>query len=322
MLLGMQSLDAATPTPVASEPARGATPWAVTWLTWPFLFLLNIGTILLAVARDWDLSLTLGASTLSAVALLVVLEGVYPLDRRWRMTWRSLLGRDIKYLLAGGLTGALTNYAFGLLGMKLGAGHAGPMSNWPLWLATPVAILAFDFFQYWQHRWSHEANTRLKRFLWKTHAPHHLPEQVYVFMHPAAHPLNFILIQGFIRIPLFYFLGVSPAALFAASAIIGLQGLVSHCNVDLRAGWLNYLFCGAELHRFHHSAEVSQAQNHAVAFSFLDLLFGTFVYRPDELPERLGVAQPSNYPLASEFWRVMHFPFADEPREGGPQAAS
>jgi sterol desaturase/sphingolipid hydroxylase (fatty acid hydroxylase superfamily) len=282
----------------------------VAWLTWPLLFSINIATVTHAVMKQWDLNLTLGALTVSAIALLVALETLYPLDGRWRMTWRSFLGRDLKYLLAGGATGALTNLAFGALGLKLGAGHTGPFSHWPLWLAAPTAILAFDFLQYWQHRWSHEANSRLKRWLWATHAAHHLPEQVYVFMHPAAHPLNFILIQGLIRTPLFYFLGVSPAALCAASAIIGLQGLVSHCNVDLRAGWFNYVFSGTELHRFHHSADVSEAQNYAVAVSFLDLVFGTLVYRPEQLPERLGVAEPGRYPRSEEFWRVLRFPFA------------
>jgi sterol desaturase/sphingolipid hydroxylase (fatty acid hydroxylase superfamily) len=97
--------------------------------------------------------------------------------------------------------------------------------------------------------------------------------------------------------------------LFAATAVIGLQGLVSHCNVDLRAGWLNYLFTGTELHRFHHSADISEGRNYAVAFSFLDVLFGTFVRRPGELPRRLGVSDPGAYPRSGQFWRVMRIPF-------------
>jgi sterol desaturase/sphingolipid hydroxylase (fatty acid hydroxylase superfamily) len=294
----------------ASESERRSTPWAVTWLTWPLLFSINISAIALAVVHAWNVGLVLGALTTAFAATLLLLETLYPLDQRWRMTWRSFSGRDLKYLLAGGLTETATNYGFAWLGLTLGAGHAGPLSSWPLWLAIPAAILAFDFLQYWQHRWSHAANTRLEKFLWKTHAAHHLPEQVYVFMHPAGHPLNFILIRGLIRIPLFYFLGLSPAALFGAAAIIGLQGLVSHCNVDLRAGWFNYIFSGAELHRFHHSAEVSEAQNFAIAFSFLDVLFGTLVYRPGQLPRQLGVLNPSAYPRANQFWKVMRFPFA------------
>jgi hypothetical protein len=37
-------------------------------------------------------------------------------------------------------------------------------------------------------------------------------------MHPAAHPLNFLLIQGLIRLPLFYVLGLSPQALCTEKA--------------------------------------------------------------------------------------------------------
>ena len=113
---------------------------------------------------------------------------------------------------------------------------------------------------------------------------HHLPEQVYVLMHPAGHPFNLLLLQGLIRLPLFYWLGASPEAVFAAGGIIGLQGLVSHCNVDLRAGWFNYLFAGTELHRYHHSGDPREAKNFATALSLLDVVFGTFVYRPGQLP--------------------------------------
>jgi sterol desaturase/sphingolipid hydroxylase (fatty acid hydroxylase superfamily) len=289
-------------------PARRTTPWIVTWLTWPVLFAIVLGVIFHAVRFHWDLGLSLGIATGIPIATLVTLEFLYPLDPRWRMTWRTFLGRDIKYFIAGGLSGAATNYVFGLIGLALGTGHEGPITHWPLWLSVPAAILAFDFFQYWQHRWSHEADTGWKRFLWRTHAPHHLPEQVYVLMHPAGHPINFLLVQGIIRIPLFYALGVSPEALFAATAIIGLQGIISHCNVDLRAGWFNYIFAGTELHRFHHSADKREWKNYAVCLSLLDVTFGTLVYRPGQLPGRLGVAEQDAYPRSSEFWRVMTIP--------------
>lgn len=295
--------------PLAPEAVRRTAPWAVTWLTWPLLFAFNLVTMTQALTRNWNLQLTLAVLTALPVVALVLLEFLYPLDPRWRMTWRSFLGRDLKYFAAGGATGAGINYAVAWIGLELDAPHQGPLANAPVWLSVPVAILAFEFCQYWQHRWSHEANSPLKRFLWKAHAAHHLPEQVYVLMHPAAHPLNFLLVQGLIRIPLFYWLGLSPQALFGVSAVIGLQGVISHCNVDLRAGWFNYLFVGTELHRVHHSARSGEAQNYAVVCSLLDVLFGTFVYRPGHPPERLGVEDPGAYPRSDQFWRVMALPF-------------
>lgn len=285
------------------------TPWTIRWLTWPILFAVNLLIVSHAIVFHWNLSISLAAAIGIPIVTLVTLEFLYPLDQRWRMTWRTFFFRDLKFFLAGGLTGAATNYAFGVIGLNLAAGHTGPATLLPVWLAAPAAILAFDFFQYWQHRWSHEADTPLKLFLWKTHAAHHLPQQVYVLMHPAGHPFNFILLQGLIRIPLFYFLGFTPEALFAATAIMGLQGVVSHCNVDLRAGWFNYIFAGAELHRYHHSADISEGQNYAVTLSLIDVIFGTFVYRPGENPESLGVAEPDAYPRSNQFWRIMLIPF-------------
>ncbi len=292
----------------SSEPERKATPWAVIWLTWPLLFVITIGVILHALVFKWDLGTSLGVLTLGTIAALVTLEFLYPLEQRWRMTWRTFFGRDIWYFALGGGSIALANYTFALLGIALGKGHTGPLMHWPVWLAAPALILAFEFFQYWQHRWSHEADTPFKRFLWRAHAAHHLPEQVYVLMHPVNHPFNAFWLQGLIRIPLFYVLGASPEALFAATAVMGLQGIISHCNVDLRSGWLNYLFVGAELHRFHHSADPVEGKNYGVTTPLFDLLFGTFSYAPEKLPARLGVMEPASYPRSSQIWRVMLLP--------------
>ncbi|MFM9863372.1 MAG: sterol desaturase family protein [Micropepsaceae bacterium] len=296
---------------VAMDEARSGrtAPWAVTWLTWPILFSLNMAAIVHALAFGWNLGITLGVIVATAALTLIVLEYLYPLDERWRMTWQTFSRRDLKYFAVNGATGAMTNFLFGFVGIVIAAGNQGPLSDWPLWLSVPVAIVVFDFLQYWQHRWSHEADTPAKLFLWKTHAAHHLPDQVYVLMHPAGHPLNLILIQGVLRVPLFYVLGLTPEAVFAVTAIIGLQGLVSHCNIDLRAGWFNYLFAGTELHRFHHSADIAEGKNFAVVLSLLDVIFGTFVYRPGVVPARLGVAEPDAYPQSREVLRVMMIPF-------------
>jgi sterol desaturase/sphingolipid hydroxylase (fatty acid hydroxylase superfamily) len=79
--------------------------------------------------------------------------------------------------------------------------------------------------------------------------------------------------------------------------------------VDVRAGWLNYLLVGPELHRYHHSAALSESRNYGATLPLFDLLFGTFVYRPGTFPERLGVAEPASYPRSERFWEVMWLPF-------------
>ena len=66
---------------------------------------------------------------------------------------------------------------------------------------------------------------------------------------------------------------------------------------------------GTELHRYHHSPSLSESNNYAATLAILDVLFGTFYYRPGRVPERLRVFEPDAYPDSNEFWRVMKLPF-------------
>jgi sterol desaturase/sphingolipid hydroxylase (fatty acid hydroxylase superfamily) len=83
---------------------------------------------------------------------------------------------------------------------------------------------------------------------------------------------------------------------------------VSHFNVDIKAGPLNYLLVGTELHRFHHSASLDEAKNFGVLTPFWDLVFGTFRYDPRRLPEALGVVDPSQYPPSTAIGKVLMLP--------------
>jgi sterol desaturase/sphingolipid hydroxylase (fatty acid hydroxylase superfamily) len=304
-----------TPTSKVHPNDRLNAPWIITWMTWPVLFVSNIGFSLAAINYQWSYGAVLTKLLLADVAVLVTLEFLFPVEQKWKMTWRTFW-RDFKYIVAGGATIASVDGLFGLASIQLNAGHAGPLTFWPLYLSVPVALMAVDFVNYWQHRGSHELSGFLGRFLWRSHAAHHLPEQVYVLMHPASHPLNGFIVRGISTVLPLYYLGATPETVMFVGVITTLQGLVSHCNVDLRAGWFNYIFVGTELHRFHHSANLDESKNYAVTFSFIDILFGTFYYRPGKIPARIGVVAPSIYPNSNEFWKVMGLPFHDETKEG------
>jgi len=129
-------------------------------------------------------------------------------------------------------------------------------------------------------------------------------------MHAAFHPLNVIITQGILMLLLLVWLGMTPEVTLAFNLLVGFHSIISHCNVDIRAGWLNYVLISPELHRFHHSADEREAKNYGVVLSLWDLAFGTFYYRPGTIPTRLGVANPAAYPEANEFWRVLRLPFA------------
>ncbi len=242
------------------------------------------------------------------VGLMLLVETLHPLRAEWRMTRTSFFRRDLPFLAIGALTIGAANFAAGWfvlhIGMERGASHTGL----PLVPAVLLAVAIPDFIWYWVHRYSHEGRGAFGRWMWRMHIAHHLPGQVYLFMHGVAHPINTIVVRLILMAPLF-FLGFSTEALFVANLIVGLQGMVSHFNVDIRAGWFNYLLVGTELHRYHHSADPGEGKNYAAAVPLWDLLFGTFYYRPGRNPQRLGIEQPARYPRDIQLLKVLALPF-------------
>ena len=242
------------------------------------------------------------------VAVMLVVEALHPLRADWKMTKASFFRRDLPYLVVGGITIGLANYVAGWLILHLGIMRGTEHAAFPLLPAIVLALLIPDFIWYWVHRFSHEGRGRFGEWLWRMHVAHHLPQQVYLLMHGVAHPLNTIVVRVILTVPLFL-LGFSAESLFIANLVVGLQGLVSHFNVDVRVGWVNYLLMGTELHRYHHSADPKEAKNYGAVVTLWDLLFGTFYYRPGVHAQRLGLEHPENYPQDRELLKVLALPF-------------
>lgn len=249
-----------------------------------------------------------GIYLIALVAVMLLVETLHPLRDEWQMTKASFLRRDLPYMLIGGLTLGLANYAAGWAILHFGMARSVSHETLPLMPAVLLALIIPDFLWYWVHRLSHEGRGRVGQWFWKMHLAHHLPQQVYLLMHAVAHPLNTIIVRAILTVPLFL-LGFSAEALFVANLVVGMQGFVSHFNVDIRAGWANYFLMGTELHRYHHSADPAEAKNYAAVVTLWDQLFGTFYYRPGTLAKRLGVEDPVHYPRDRELIKVLALPF-------------
>jgi sterol desaturase/sphingolipid hydroxylase (fatty acid hydroxylase superfamily) len=124
----------------------------------------------------------------------------------------------------------------------------------------------------------------------------------------VGHPLNSAYVRVILMLPPIA-LGFSQEAIFAASVLTGFQGLVSHFNVDIRAGCLNRLFMGTELHRYHHSADPKEGKNYAAVVTLWDQLFGTYDHHPGAQPRALGVHDRSAYPQNEQWGALMAIPF-------------
>ena len=247
------------------------------------------------------------------VGVLLLVEWRIPYQRRWAMTWRHLLRRDLIFIVINGAT--LAALQAGLVWFAIGVASrtTGPLSGQPLWVQVPIALLAFEALQYAVHRCMHESRGPITHVLWRAHAIHHLPKQLYLVMHAVFHPINAILVRLLVQVLPAVLLGTDPMAAFVAASIIGYHGTISHFNVDIRAGWANYLFTGPELHRYHHSANSHEAVNYGATLSVFDLCLGSFLYRPGVPPAELGLKERDGYPGQHDPWRSMLLPFSTRP---------
>lgn len=280
---------------------------AVRYGLYPFLLLFTSFMVWNAFSKHYDLVGAMLWIAAGRFALLQSVELLLPLRKDWGVNLPNF-GRDIKYGVANFLTMRLYGFIVGLMTIKLAAPNDGLIKGAPLLVEIIAAALMYEFFQYWFHRLSHEGKGWLGNKLWKIHVAHHLPDRVYLVMHGVAHPINTLIVM--MIVPLTTWLtGVSPEAVMVWFAFRGLHGLISHFNVDIRAGWFNYIFVGTELHRYHHSANMDECKNYGSLLPIWDQIFGTFVYRPGINPERLGVEVPALYPASNDFFRVMALPF-------------
>lgn len=289
------------------------------WITWGLYPLVVAGIFFAwwgAKTWGWPLSTALLVYAIARFLLLFACEWLFPAGPDWGMSLYSFV-RDLKYAFVNGLTMRAMRLAIAMLAIDASRYNLGLVQGAPVWVEVIALLLTYEFFQYWVHRICHEARGPVGGFLWRMHAAHHLPTGVYLLMHPVGHPLNVVPVM-LLTAPLVV-LGASSDALYFFGALVSLQGLVSHLNVNIRVGPLNYFLVGTELHRYHHSADLAESKNYGAITPFWDIVFGTFVYRPGVLPERLGVAEPDQYPASGELLKVLALPFsAAHPSPVGP----
>lgn len=280
---------------------------AVTFGLYPFLLAAVVLSIYLSIRFRWDFKRTYWMMTLFLLAVLIACERLFPLSEDWSMTGKSFF-RDFRYILLDAPTIGAAKALFGMLAIRYSETHTGLFTRAPVIASTLAFLLVFEFFQYWYHRLSHAGKGPVGGFLWRVHVAHHLPDKVYVLMHAVFNPINAFISTAIIQVPLIL-LGLPPAAVLAATLLIDLQSLVSHFNADVRAGFLNYVFIGAETHRYHHSADLGEARNFGNTLAVWDLVFGTHYYRPGRNPVKLGVAAADEYPASDRILAVLALPF-------------
>jgi sterol desaturase/sphingolipid hydroxylase (fatty acid hydroxylase superfamily) len=248
----------------------------------------------------------------AAYLLLMALERVLPFHRSWQHSYGDI-HVDLGHLVVSGGIGLellrppmlVLAVALGSVVSKVAPGGAWP-GGWPLVPQLVLALVVGEFFMYWVHRWAHEWE-----WLWRFHAVHHSAPRLYFLNAARFHPVD-LAISNFAPFVPLVALGAGPELLALFALFSAVHGAFQHANLPLRLGPLNWFFSMAELHRWHHSRVLDEANtNYGQNLIVWDVVFGTrFLPADREPPEGIGLAGLSAFPmdylgqLASPFtWR-------------------
>ncbi len=281
------------------------------WLQWgvyPLSWLIVVSLFAAALNGHLEMTTVWMLSNASLIILYICLETLFPFQQRWGATWSSVF-TDIKYILMNGAFLGMVKAVLGVFAIDISGTSKGPASEWPMLLQLVAALLIFEACQYTVHRYMHSGKGRVGLFFWRLHSAHHLPQKLYVTMHAVGHPINGLFIQTLCIVLPIWLMGYGEAAVTMFLMINAIHGLISHFNVDTRMGWMNYIFVGTELHRYHHSSALKEAQNFGAVLSIYDQLFGTFVYKPAKAPKELGAFNQHGYPNYQSIIQSLTFPF-------------
>jgi sterol desaturase/sphingolipid hydroxylase (fatty acid hydroxylase superfamily) len=244
----------------------------------------------------------------AALVTLALLELGVPYCEAWRRADRDVRV-DIGHLLvSGGLTLELLRPLMLYLALSLGSWLSRVLSpdlwpsSWPLVIQLVWALIIGEFFLYWVHRLAHEWD-----FLWRFHALHHSAPRLYFLNAVRFHPVDLAISNFAPFIPLIA-LGAGPEVMALFTLASAVHGLFQHTNLPMKLGPLNWFFAMAELHRWHHSTILEEANsNFGQNLIVWDIVFGTRNLPKDrEPPEKIGINGMPNFPM--RYWGQLMSP--------------
>lgn len=157
--------------------------------------------------------------------------------------------------------------------------------NWPLFVQVILGLYVAEFGLYWAHRIAH-----VTPFFWRFHAIHHSVTKLWFVNTGRFHFLDSLWKIALSLTPLLL-LGAPMEVIQWISAITAFIGLLTHCNVDMKCGILNYIFSTPELHRWHHSRDLAEGnRNYGENVILWDQLFGTFIHPDRRPPSDIGMS--------------------------------
>jgi sterol desaturase/sphingolipid hydroxylase (fatty acid hydroxylase superfamily) len=280
-----------------NHPLRQA-PKLFQWSIFPVVMAAVIASSYFLLVRGVNPALAILGPQFAAFFIVAVAERIFPYHNSWLQSQHDI-GVDAAHTVGIGVTTGLLAPILVSTGVAVAAWLSATLGSelwpneWPL-LAQPG---------YWVHRGQHSFDS-----LWRFHSVHHSAPRLYWLNAGRFHPVDIMLTY----VPSYFLLvmlGCNEVVLAYFGLVSSVHGIFQHANLQMKLGPLNWIFSMAELHRWHHSRTIEEANtNFGQTISIWDWVFGTrFLPEDREPPRDIGIADLPNFPMT--WWAQILAPF-------------
>lgn len=242
------------------------------------------------------------------IASLLYLEQKMPHEKSWNESDGQFWPNIFHTLSSKGTVQGLFVFG-GILGLYsiitpiADPGYGIWPREWPLLAQVFLGLITAEFGLYWAHRIAHTFHP-----IWRFHAVHHSVTRLWIVNTGRFHFIDSV-ISIIMAMVILIALGAPSEVVKWVSFTTAFIGMLTHCNVEMRFGFLSHIFNTPELHRWHHSTDLREGnKNYGENLMIWDLLFGTWFNENRRPPVNIGIKEKDMPPT---FGKQLLWPFKD-----------
>ena len=239
-----------------------------------------------------DLNLLGWVLTIASVPFFLLLEKIYNKDKsiiegRYKTIFSIQTSVIIMTLLCS--TVLLTPFVILIAPLEI---FSFSQLQMPRILNICLSFLLIDFFLYLTHLLHHKIPV-----LWKLHRLHHSDKKVDALTTWLHHPLE-IVTTFVILFTLYVMFDLAVIVLVIYSIVFAIHTAFTHFNIlvpEQIDKYLRRIIVTPNAHRVHHSLNTKEEKsNYGQIFLFWDWIFGTYIYRSNEVLKQMNYGIDDN----------------------------
>lgn len=280
---------------------RNFAIYALSFLLWPVILSTCIYVTALGLAAD-HAALYFNITYICLALGLFTLERLMPHERKWLQNDGQMAADLAHTLLNKGFVQILVIVGLTIGIAEVAASKGGGLwpAHWPIAFQIILGLVIAEAGLYAAHRVAHEWP-----LLWRFHAVHHSAPRLWFFNTGRFHVVDTVT-SILLSQPLLFLAGAPSDIFIWVTSITAFIGMLTHCNIEMRFGPLNYVFNTPAVHRWHHSRIPAEGNsNYGENLMLFDVLLRTFYCPKRRPPANIGI----NDPMPTKFLGQVSHPF-------------